>query len=118
MVYLAIIFASDVIYAALSTETRTVLLSFAVVLAVLPFPKQSNAICGNTLRASGDTIYVMHLFVWSQWLFRVPATGIAVLYFDVPAVWILSLLFWEEIIKFPVFHLRLARGDWKRATFF
>lgn len=115
LAYFMICISASFIYPSLSTETHNILFSFLLVLLVLPFPKQSNAICGNTLRASGDTHYVMHLFVWSQWLFRVPATALAVLYFDISAVWVLSLLFWEEIIKFPAFHLRLKRGNWKKA---
>ncbi len=115
LVYVAICLASPVLYPALSDQTRNILIGFVWVLAILPFPKQSNAICGNTLRASGDTIYVMHLFVWSQWLFRVPATALAVLYLDLSAFWVLSLLFWEEILKFPLFHLRLWQGKWKQA---
>ena len=105
----------DIIYPQLGPDTRAYLASFALVLLVLPFPKQSNAICGNTLRASGDTIYVMHIFVWSQWLFRVPATAIAVLVIGVHPAWVLSLMFWEELLKFPLFHRRLWRGNWKRS---
>jgi len=115
LVYMIICLSPGLLYPSLGSETRMVLMSFALVLLVLPFPKQSNAICGNTLRASGDTIYVMHIFVWSQWLFRVPATAIAVLYFDIPPAWVLSLMFWEELLKFPLFHRRLWRGDWKRS---
>ena len=105
----------DIIYPQLGPDTRAYLASFALVLLVLPFPKQSNAICGNTLRASGDTIYVMHIFVWSQWLFRVPATAIAVLVIGVHPAWVLSLMFWEELLKFPLFHRRLWSGNWKRS---
>ncbi|NEX46534.1 MATE family efflux transporter [Pseudotabrizicola algicola] len=112
---LAVCLSANVLYADLSTETRSLLLVFLPVLLILPFPKQSNAICGNTLRASGDTIYVMHIFIWAQWLFRVPATAVAVLYLDLSAVWVLSFLLWEELIKFPAFHRRLWRGDWKRS---
>ena len=115
-VYFVVCVSANVIYADLSEETRSVLLGFLPILLILPFPKGSNAICGNTLRASGDTIYVMHIFVWSQWLFRVPATALAVLYFDISAVWVLSLLLWEEWLKLPAFHRRLFRGDWKRAV--
>jgi len=111
--YVTVCLSASWLYPNLTAETRSTLLSFAPVLFLLPFPKGSNAICGNTLRASGDTLYVMHIFVWSQWLFRVPATALAVLYFELPPVWVLSLLFWEEIIKFPAFHRRLWRGDWK-----
>ena len=115
LVYMIICLSPGLLYPFLGPETRAILMSFTLVLLVLPFPKQSNAICGNTLRASGDTIYVMHIFVWSQWLFRVPATAIAVLYFDVSPAWVLSLMFWEELLKFPLFHRRLWRGDWKRS---
>ena len=115
LVYLVICLSPNLLYPSLADETRAILMSFALVLLVLPFPKQSNAICGNTLRASGDTIYVMHVFVWSQWLFRVPATAIAVFYFDIHPAWVLSLMFWEELLKFPAFHRRLWRGDWKRS---
>ncbi|TDL87043.1 MATE family efflux transporter [Meridianimarinicoccus aquatilis] len=114
-VYLAVCLSANALYADLNIETRTILLSFVPVLVVLPFPKGSNAICGNALRASGDTIYVMHIFIWSQWLFRVPATALAVLYLDWAAVWVLSLLMWEELIKLPAFHRRLFKGNWKRA---
>ena len=115
-VYFAVCVSASFLYADLNAETRAVLLGFLPVLLLLPFPKGSNAICGNTLRASGDTIYVMHIFVWSQWLFRVPATALAVLYFDLSATWVLSILLFEELLKFPAFHRRLYRGDWKRSV--
>lgn len=115
-VYVIICLSPNLLYPQLGAETKAFLFSFTLVLLVLPFPKQSNAICGNTLRASGDTIYVMHIFIWSQWLFRVPATALAVLVFDVHPTWVLSLMFWEELLKFPLFHRRLWRGDWKRSN--
>jgi len=58
----------------------------------------------------------MYLFVATQWIFRVPATALFVLYFDMPAFWILFLFLVEEILKFPAFHIRLWRGDWKRLS--
>ena len=114
-IYVTVCLSASWLYPNLTAETRSILLSFAMVLFLLPFPKGSNAICGNTLRASGDTLYVMHIFVWSQWLFRVPATALAVLVFNVPAVFVLSLLLLEELVKFPAFHRRLWSGHWKTA---
>lgn len=114
-IYGVVCLSASVLYAELNIETQTILFGFLPLLLVLPFPKGSNAICGNTLRASGDTIYVMHVFVWSQWLFRVPATALAVITFDLSAFWVLSIALWEELLKFPAFHTRLYRGDWKRA---
>ena len=113
---LAVCLSANVLYADLNAETRSLLLAFLPVLLVLPFPKGSNAICGNTLRASGDTLYVMHIFIWTQWLFRVPATAVVIFYFDLSAVWVLSFLLWEEFLKLPPFHRRLLRGDWKRSV--
>lgn len=115
VIYLVICLSATYLYADLSLETRSILFGFLPILLVLPFPKQSNAICGNTLRASGDTIYVMYIFLSAQWLFRVPATALAVMYFDLPAFWVLSILFLEELIKFPGFHRRLYQGKWKTA---
>ncbi len=115
-VYLLVCLLSPWVYPDLHPQTQATLISFWPVLLLLPFPKGSNAICGNTLRAAGETIYVMHVFVWSQWLFRVPVTAVMVLYLGVPAAWVFSLLLIEEVIKFPAFHARLFRGDWKRAS--
>ncbi len=115
MIFVVICLSADRLYTDLTQETRGYVLGFLPVLLVLSFPKATNAICGNTLRASGDTIYVMKLFLASQWLFRVPATAIAVLYFNISPVWILCLLLCEELLKFFPFHLRLRTGDWKRS---
>ena len=113
LAYAAICLAMPALYPDLAAETQATLLSFLPVLLVLPFPKQSNAICGNTLRAGGETVPVMHIFVWSQWAFRIPATAILVLA-GAPAVLVLALLVAEEMVKFPFFHRRFRRGDWKR----
>lgn len=116
MIFLAMCLSLDWIYPNLEPETRAILFGFLPILLIIQFPRATNAICGNTLRAAGDTVYVMHIFIWSQWAFRVPATAILILYFDLPAFWILSLFLWEEVIKFPAFHRRLWRGDWKRSV--
>ncbi|MGP6089605.1 MATE family efflux transporter [Antarctobacter jejuensis] len=115
-VYTAVCLSTPWIYSELDRETQMILLSFLPILVLLPFPKGSNAICGNTLRAGGDTVYVMHIFVWAQWLFRVPATAVMVLYLDLPVFWIFSLHLVEELVKFPPFHLRLRKGEWKKGA--
>lgn len=115
-IYAAVSLSTPWIYADLHRETQAMLLSFLPILIVLPFPKGSNAICGNTLRAGGETVYVMHVFVWSQWLFRVPATAVFVFWLDLSVTWIFALLLAEELVKFAPFHLRLYKGDWKRGV--
>ncbi|WP_394155333.1 MATE family efflux transporter [Loktanella salsilacus] len=111
--YLIVCLASGWIYQGLQAETKSALFSFLPVLLLLPFPKGSNAICGNTLRAGGDTIYVMNIFVGGQWLVRIPLTAIMVLYFDLSVTWVFTLLLVEELVKFPAFHMRLFKGKWK-----
>lgn len=115
LIFLFMCLSLDWLYPNLETETRSILFGFLPILLVIQFPRATNAICGNTLRAAGDTVYVMHIFIWSQWAFRLPATALFILYFDLSAFWILSLFLWEEVLKFPAFHRRLWRGDWKRS---
>ena len=115
LIFLAMCLSLDWIYPNLEPQTRGILFGFLPILMIIQFPRATNAICGNTLRAAGDTVYVMHIFIWSQWAFRVPATALFVLYLDVPAFWVLSLFLWEEVIKLPAFHRRLWRGDWKHS---
>jgi Na+-driven multidrug efflux pump len=115
LIFLTMCLSLNWIYPNLEPETRAILFGFLPILLIIQFPRATNAICGNTLRAAGDTVYVMHIFIWSQWAFRVPATALFILYFDLSAFWILSLFLWEEVIKFPAFHRRLWRGDWKKS---
>lgn len=115
LIYLALCLASPWIYDGLEPETRAALFLFLPTLLILPFPKGSNAICGQTLRAAGDTLRVMNIFVVGQWLFKVPATALFVLVWQLPVAWVFALFVLEEFVKFPMFHLRLWRGDWKRA---
>ena len=112
-IFLLMCLSLDWIYPDLQPETRMILFGFLPILLVIQFPRATNAICGNTLRAAGDTVYVMHIFVWSQWAFRVPATALFVLFLDLHPFWVLSLFLWEEVLKFPAFHRRIWRGDWK-----
>ncbi len=116
LLLLILCLSADMLYSNLSLQTRDIVLAFLPIVILLPFPKGSNAICGNTLRASGDTIYVMNLFVAAQWLFRVPVTAIAVIWLDLGAVLVLSIQLWEEIIKFPAFHRRILSGKWKNRS--
>lgn len=110
--YTVLCLSSPYIYGSLSNETTSILLSFVPILIVLPFIRSTNAICGNTLRASGDTIYVMNLFLCSQWLFRLPLIALAIFYFELSAFHVLAILLLEEIVKFIPFHKRLYSGKW------
>jgi Na+-driven multidrug efflux pump len=116
IIFIAMNLSVQILYPDLLVETQMILIGFLPILLIIQIPRTTNAICGNTLRASGDTVYVMKLFISAQWGFRVPATAVAVLYFDLSAFWVLSLILWEELIKFYPFHQRLWKGDWKRRS--
>lgn len=115
LAYVAVCLGSARLYADLRPETLAALMAFLPILVLLPFPKQSNAICGNTLRAGGETVYVIKLFVVSQWLVTIPLTALFIFGFHLPVVWVFSLLLLEELVKLPLFHRRLFAGSWKKA---
>ncbi len=112
MVYALIILATRWIYADLSEETRLALLSFLPVLLLVPFPRVSNAICGNVLRASGDTRSSMNIHLLANWLFMVPMTALFVLVLNVSVTWVFALFLLEELVKFPLFHRRIWSKEW------
>ncbi|SFR45709.1 MATE family efflux transporter [Litoreibacter janthinus] len=114
-IYLILCLSSPWIYDELEAETQAAVLLFLPTLLVLPFPKGSNAICGQTLRASGDTLRVMNIFVVGQWVFKVPMTLLFVMVLNLSVGWVFALYFLEELLKFPMFHLRLLSGAWKHA---
>ncbi|MBE3636799.1 MATE family efflux transporter [Mangrovicoccus algicola] len=110
--YGTVILASRRFYPTLQPATYAALASFLPFLLLLPWPKNLNAICGNTLRAAGRTIYVMHIFLWSQWLFKVPASAAAVLWLKAPVSWVVAIMLLEEVLKFLPFHAGLLGRDW------
>jgi len=65
--YALIILATRWIYSELAEETRYALFSFLPILLLLPFPRVSNAICGNVLRAAGDTKSSMNIHLSATW---------------------------------------------------
>ena len=116
VIYALIIFASSGIYSALSDETRLALFSFLPVLLLLPFPRVSNAICGNVLRASGDTRSSMNIHLAANWIFMVPVTALCVLVFNLSVTWVFALFLLEELVKFPFFHRRIWSKEWHKLT--
>jgi putative MATE family efflux protein len=110
--YVGIIFATQWIYSELDDQTRAALFSFLPILIVVPFPRALNSICGNVLRAAGDTHYSMRIHIGVQWLVLVPVTALFVLVLDLPAVWVFSVFLLDEMAKFFPFHRRVATGIW------
>ncbi len=111
--YALIIFSTGWVYADLSQETRDALFSFLPVLILLPFPRVSNAICGNVLRASGDTKSSMNISMFANWAFMVPVTALFVLVLELSVTWVFALFLFEEFVKFPLFHRRIWSKEWQ-----
>jgi Na+-driven multidrug efflux pump len=116
LAYMILVVFSGQIYSDLQPETRAALIMFLPVLVVLPFPKGSNAICGQTLRAAGDTLRVMNIFVAGQWMFKVPLTALFVVYLNLSVGWVFAVVLFEELFKFLPFHRRVWKGQWKNAN--
>jgi len=110
--YALIIFTTRFIYADLADETRMALLGFLPVLLLIPFPRVSNAICGNVLRASGDTKSSMNIHLAANWLILIPLTAVFVLLLDLSVTWVFAIFLIEELAKFPFFHRRIWSKEW------
>ena len=112
LIYAMIIFATRWVYADLAQETRMALLSFLPVLLIIPFPRVSNSICGNVLRAAGDTKSSLNIHLVANWLFMVPVTAVCVLVLNLSVSWVFALFLLEELVKFPFFHRRIWKKEW------
>lgn len=112
VIYALIIFSTRWIYSDLADETRMALLSFLPVLLIVPFPRASNSICGNVLRAAGDTRSSMNIQLSANWLFMVPMTAIFILVLELSVFWVFTLFLFEELVKFPFFHKRIWSKQW------
>lgn len=112
VIYALIVFSTRWVYADLDERTRIALFSFLPVLLLIPFPRVSNSICGNVLRAAGDTRSSMNIHLAANWLFMVPCTAFCVLILELPVAWIFALFLLEELVKFPLFHRRIWTKEW------
>ena len=113
--YISMFFLFEAIYPELKEETLNALWMFAPILAVTPFIRTSNTICGHVLRAGGDAKYVFKVHALTQWFITVPLSALFVLYWELPVVWVFALTLLEEVIKAVPFHLRMYSGSWKRS---
>ena len=89
--------------------------SLLPILLIIPFVRTSNTMCGHVLRAGGEAPHVLKIHGFTQWLLTVPLTALFVLYFELPVVWIYSIILLEEIVKAAPFHFRMWSGVWKRS---
>ena len=115
VLYVGMFFLFEAIYPELEEETVNTLWLFAPILALTPFVRTSNTICGHVLRAGGDATYVFKIHALTQWLVIVPLSALFVLYWELSAVWVFALTLAEEFIKAVPFHLRIHGGQWKNS---
>jgi putative MATE family efflux protein len=113
--YAGMFFLFEALYPGLEQETIDALWSLMPIVVALPFIRTSNTICGHVLRAGGEAPHVLKIHGFTQWLLTVPLTALFVLYLDLSVVWILGIIFLEEIVKSIPFHIRMLSGVWKRS---
>ena len=87
-------------------------LYFTTIIIVVIIISVGHAICGNVLRAAGDSKSSMKIHLGANWLFMVPATAVCVLILDLSAVWVFALFLAEELVKFLPFHRRIWSKEW------
>ena len=104
------------VYPNLQAQTLGVIAALLPVLIVLPLVRSSNTVCGNVLRAAGQSAYAFKVHVLAQWLFTVPMTALFVLVWDMSVVWVFAIYIVEELIKALPFHMRMRSGEWKIPT--
>ena len=113
--YAGMFFLFEALYPDLEQETIDALWSLMPLVVALPFIRTSNTMCGHVLRAGGEAPHVLKIHGYTQWLLTVPLTALFVLYLDLSVVWILGIIFLEEIVKSIPFHIRMLSGVWKRS---
>jgi len=101
------------VYPNLEDQTISVLSALLPLLILMPLVRSSNTICGNVLRAAGQSAYAFKVHVTAQWLFTVPMTALFVLVFELSIFWIFAIYIFEELIKAIPFHVRMLGGEWK-----
>jgi len=99
-------------YTSLKQETTSYMWSFLPILLFLPFTKTNNAVCGNILRAGGDSKFPMKVHMYSQWCLAVPLTALFILILELSVTWVFFLIFLEEFVKSTPFYLRVKKKLW------
>ncbi len=103
-----------IVYPHLDADTHQALRAVIPVLMALPLIRASNTVCGNVLRAGGQSKYSFGVQVTAQWLFTVPMSALFVLVLQWPIAWVFAIILVEELLKALPFHARMRSGVWKQ----
>lgn len=96
----------ELIYPNVGPQTYLALASITPLYVILPLVRTYNTIAGNILRAQGNSLPVLKIHFFTQWLVVLPLCALFVLHFKLPLFWAFALIPLEEIIKaFPFYYL-------------
>lgn len=99
----------------ISQETRAMLFQTLLVVSIYLLPKMFTYIMiVGVLRAGGDTRYCMILDLLGIWLIGIPLAFLAVKVWHLPLHWVLSLVFFEEVLKSFITVPRFRGKKWIR----
>ncbi|RKF20167.1 MATE family efflux transporter [Alginatibacterium sediminis] len=96
------------VYPLLEPETLAMLALIAPIYIVLPIVRTYNTICGNTLRAMGDSYLVLRIHAFSQWAIALPLCALSV-YLGAPIYIVFGIVLFEELIKYLPFKRALGK---------
>ncbi len=94
------------LYPQINEQTRLALATIAPVYILLPLARTYNGLCGNTLRALGESFKVLKIHFVTQWVIGIPVLAFLV-FFGAPLMLVFGVIFLEECLKVYYFRERI-----------
>jgi len=88
-----------IIYPNVEPETYLALAVIAPLYIILPIIRGYNSLCGNVLRALGESSRILKLHFITQWVISLPICALLVFYLDAPLFWAFAMIPIEELLK-------------------
>ncbi|MFD8722613.1 MATE family efflux transporter [Streptomyces sp. NPDC059629] len=81
---------------------------------VFVFRAMNITIQNGLLRAGGDTVFVLRVDIFTQWVVAIPVTALMTLVWEVPFPLVFLAINTEEIARFFISGIRVLRRRWMR----
>ena len=96
------------IYPQTDTETIATMNLLTLWFVLLPFVRIPNTVAGQSLRALGESKFVLFTHFWTLWLVALPVCALLV-WLEVSVFWVFAILVFEELLKSYPFFSRLKK---------
>jgi Na+-driven multidrug efflux pump len=104
------------LYRGIDAETMVVARNAAIVLsAVFLFRAMNIILMNGLLRSGGDTVFILKVDVFTQWVISIPLTALVALEWRLAFPIVFLAINSEEIVKFFVSGRRVMRRQWIRS---